>query len=207
MGNLVLLGGLMAMQVWTDEFKGTQLSERWRWVAPAGGSYELRDGWLVVSVPEREKGFNHWVGTFDAPMLLTDLPEGDWAAETKVQVPDHAPDSDFHVGMAVAVSERYLWLWGIFYSVTVWNMQRPELWLERTQESALLKVPLQSATVNLRVEKRGWWLHFFWRGDEQSEWQEAGKSFVWFTPQTSWADRQDLRKRSLAFGPLRLLQT
>ncbi len=181
--NLTLWGVLMAMHVaWVDEFKGTELSERWRWVAPVGGSYELRDGWLVISVPEREKGFDHWSGTFNAPMLLTNLPDGDWAAETKVQVSDYAPDSDFHVGMAIAVSERYLWLWGIFYSATVWKMERPELWLERTQESALLRIPLQSTTVNLRVERRGWWLHFFWRTDEQSEWQEAGKSLIWFAP-------------------------
>ncbi len=181
--NLTLWGVLMAMHVaWVDEFKGTQLNERWRWVAPVGGSYELRDGWLVISVPEREKGFDHWSGTFNAPMLLTNLPDGDWAAETKVQVSDYAPDSDFHVGMAIAVSERYLWLWGIFYSATVWKMERPELWLERTQESALLRIPLQSTTVNLRVERQGWWLHFFWRTDEQSEWQEAGKSLIWFAP-------------------------
>ncbi|MCX7968611.1 MAG: hypothetical protein N3B10_09015 [Armatimonadetes bacterium] len=170
------------MHGWVDEFKGVQLSERWRWFAPVGGSYELRDGWFVVSVPEREKGFDHWSGTFDAPMLLTDLPDGDWAAETKVQVPNYEPDSDFHVGMAIAVSERYLWIWGVFYSATVWKMQRPELFLERTRESSLLRVPLPSSVVNLRVEKRGWWLHFFWRTEEQSEWQEAGKSLVWFTP-------------------------
>ena len=179
--NLTLLLGVLTA-MWMEEFKGAQLSERWRWVAPVGGSYELRDGWLVISVPEREKGFDHWSGTFNAPMLLTNLPDGDWAAETKVQVSDYAPDSDFHVGMAIAVSERYLWLWGIFYSATVWKMERPELWLERTQESALLRIPLQSTTVNLRVERRGWWLHFFWRTDEQSEWQEAGKSLIWFVP-------------------------
>ncbi|MFA0771798.1 MAG: hypothetical protein REDVDVYQ_002328, partial [Candidatus Fervidibacter sp.] len=46
----LLAGGLMAMQAWTDEFDGMRLSERWRWRAPAGGSYEMRDGSLVISV-------------------------------------------------------------------------------------------------------------------------------------------------------------
>lgn len=170
------------MAVWFDEFKGERLHERWRWVAPAGGVYELKEGQLTISLPEREKGFNHWNGVFDAPMLLTDLPDGDWAAETCVSVPNYAPDGDFHAGMAVAVSERYLWLWGVFYSATIWKMQSPELWLERTGEARLLHVQLSSGTVHLRVEKRGWWLHFFWRTDEQDEWQEAGKSFIWFTP-------------------------
>jgi alpha-L-arabinofuranosidase len=185
MWNLVkafLIGGLMAMQAWTDEFDAERLNERWRWVAPAGGSYEVRDGSLVISVPQREKGFKHWSGVFDAPMLLTDLPDGDWAAETSVSITDYAPDSDFHVGMAIAVSERYLWLWGVFYSATTWKMSRPELWLERTGESRLIAVPLQTLEVQLKVEKHGWWLHFFWRANGQSAWQEAGKSLVWFTP-------------------------
>jgi alpha-N-arabinofuranosidase len=185
MWNLVkafLIGGLMAMQAWTDDFDAERLNERWRWVAPAGGSYEVRDGSLVISVPQREKGFNHWNGVFDAPMLLTDLPDGDWAAETSVSITDYAPDSDFHVGMAIAVSERYLWLWGVFYSATTWKMNRPELWLERTGEARLLQVPLESKTVNLRVEKRGHWLHFFWRHNERMPWQEAGKSLIWFVP-------------------------
>lgn len=180
--TVVLTGGLMVMQRWTEEFDGAQLSERWRWHAPAGGSYTLQDGWLVFSVPQREKGFNHWSGVFDAPMLLTDLPEGDWAAETSLHIPDYAPDSDFHAGIAVAVSERYLWLWGIFYSATTWKMNRPELWLERTGETKLLTAPLRAENVFLRVEKRGWWLHFFWKTDEQSEWEEAGKTLIWFTP-------------------------
>jgi alpha-N-arabinofuranosidase len=170
------------MTVWTERFEGAELSGKWKWIAPVGGSFELRDGWLVISVPEREKGFNHWNGVFDAPMLLTDLPDGDWAAETSVSITDYAPDSDFHVGMAIAVSERYLWLWGVFYSATTWKMSRPELWLERTGESRLIAVPLQTLEVQLKVEKHGWWLHFFWRANGQSAWQEAGKSLVWFTP-------------------------
>jgi Alpha-L-arabinofuranosidase len=172
----------MAMQGWTDEFDGAQLNGRWRWHAPAGGSYALQDGWLVLSAPQREKGFNHWSGVFDAPMLLTDLPDGDWAAETTLHLSDFASDGDFHIGMAIAVSERYLWLWGIFYSATTWKMTKPELWLERTGEARLLQVPLETRTVQLRAEKRGMWLHFFWRHNERMPWQEAGKSLAWFTP-------------------------
>jgi len=41
----------MAMQGWTDEFDGAQLNGRWRWHAPAGGSYALQDGWLVLINP------------------------------------------------------------------------------------------------------------------------------------------------------------
>ena len=170
------------MQAWTDEFDGVRLSERWRWHAPAGGSYTLQDGWLILSVPQREKGFNHWSGVFDAPMLLTDLPDGNWAAETTLHLADFAPDGDFHVGMAVAVSERYLWLWGIFYSATTWKMTKPELWLERTGEARLLRVPLETRTVQLRAERRGIWLHFFWRHSGRMPWQEAGKSLIWFAP-------------------------
>lgn len=170
------------MVTWAEEFEGTELNKRWRWIAPAGGSYELSDGKLVLSLPEREKGFNHWSGVFETPMLLTDLPEGDWAAETRVHISDFAQDGDFHAGMAIAVSERYLWLWGIFYSATTWKMAKPELWLERTGEAGLLRIPLSSTTVNLRVERRGCWLHFFWREEELSSWQEAGKSLIWFSP-------------------------
>ncbi|MFA0777844.1 MAG: hypothetical protein PVTTEEND_001558, partial [Candidatus Fervidibacter sp.] len=60
----LLAGGLMAMQGWTDEFEETRLSERWRWRAPAGGSYALQDGWLVLSVPQRGEGFHPWRGGF-----------------------------------------------------------------------------------------------------------------------------------------------
>lgn len=178
----LLLGGLMMMQAWTDEFDGEKLNERWRWIAPVGGSYELQDGWLIISVPQREKGFNHWSGVFESPMLLTDLPDGDWRAETKLHIPEFSPDSDFHIGMAVAVSERYLWLWGVFYAAKVWKMEQPELWLERTGEAALLKVPITGKAVSLRVEKRGLWLHFFWRDGDRMPFQEAGKSLIWFVP-------------------------
>lgn len=170
------------MTAWVERFEGTELSGRWKWIAPAGGSFELSDGKLILSLPQREKGFNHWNGVFEAPMLLTDLPEGDWAAETTVHILDFAQDGDFHAGMAITVSESYLWLWGIFYSATSWKTTRPELWLERTGEPGLLRIPLSSASVDIRVEKRNWWLHFFWKENGQSNWQEAGKSLIWFSP-------------------------
>lgn len=178
---LWVVGG-MQMASWTDEFEGQKLHRRWRWVAPVGGRCELRNGWLVLSVPQREKGFNHWRGIFEAPMVLTDLPDRDWVAETSLQLSDYPEDADFHVGIAIAVSERYLWLWGLFYSATTWKMRRPELWLERTGEAKLLSVPDIPLTVDLRVERRGWWLHFFWRIKGKARWKEAGRSLLWFAP-------------------------
>ncbi len=164
-----------------ERFEG-QLSSKWQWHAPVGGIHEVRDNLLVLSVPERENGFNHWSGVFDAPMLLLDLPEGDWTAETVVAGLEQAPDGDVHAGIAVVVSERYLWLWGAFYSATTWQMSQPELRMERTGEANLLRAPLTSFPVHLRVEKRGWWLHFLWRPTGAENWQEAGKSLIWFTP-------------------------
>ncbi len=203
---IVVKGGSVGMVVREEKFVGP-LGEMWQWHAPVGGNYEVADGQLLLSVPEREKGFDHWRGVFDAPMLLTDLPEGDWAVEASVLSFDYAPDGDVHAGIAIAVSEKYLWLWGPFHSKTSWQMEQPELWMERTGEARLLKAPLSALPVYLRVEKRGWWLHFLWRHDGQEEWQEAGKSLIWFAPKRAglmlktWGNG---RAAAVRFGSFRI---
>ncbi len=159
-----------------------QLPAGWEWRAPVGGEWKRTDEGWTVSVPEREKGFNHWSGVFEAPMVLTALPDGDWDAEGSVRLSEWAEDADFHCGIAVAVSEKYVWIWGPFYSATTWHMREPELWLERTAEARLLWAQAGGKSFQLKVEKRGLYLRFYWRTGGRMPWQYAGESLIWFQP-------------------------
>ncbi|MCS7224029.1 MAG: hypothetical protein NZ959_05670 [Armatimonadetes bacterium] len=176
----LVLGGLMCVKVRSG---GSQeLPKGWQWVAPVGGQFQKTDDGWVVSVPDRDGGFNHWSGTFNAPMLLTTLPEGDWDAEGTVRLSQWAEDADFHCGIAVAVSEKYVWIWGPFYSQTTWGMKAPEIWLERTGEARLLQGLASGKAFGLKVEKRGAALRFYWRTGGRMPWQDAGQSLIWFQP-------------------------
>jgi alpha-N-arabinofuranosidase len=181
----LLLGGMvLAMaQGWIDEFDGSALAERWHWQAPAGGECAVRDGAVVLSAPEHKGGLSLWRGVFDAPMLLTALPDQDWAVEATLAVPDFAPDADAHVGIVIGASSegcRYAWIWGPLFSASNWRMSRPELWLERTGEPRILTAPIDGKTLELRIERRGEWLHFLRRAGDA--WQEVGNSLIWFAP-------------------------
>ena len=60
-------------------FSPTKAGARLKWVTPAPGpTCAMKDGAVVITVPQAENGFNHWVdGVADSPMLKADAPAGE----------------------------------------------------------------------------------------------------------------------------------
>lgn len=179
-----------------DEFDSTALHKRWRWHAPVGGEYSLsaNKGWFRVSLPRRKGGFNHWHGVFDAPMLLTNV-GGNFTVETKMKLVRYA-DANFHTGLVVAHSTRYLTIFGPYCSPSLWKMKRPEVWLERTGEGRLATAPMKSDEVSLRIEVSGYELTALC-GDGK-EWRKVATMRLWFKPTMvgliakTWGDESEL---------------
>ncbi len=179
-----------------DDFDLAVLHKRWRWHAPSGGEYSLKDnrGWLRISLPKRKGGFNHWHGVFDAPMLLTDV-EGNFAIQTRMRLVKYA-DANFHTGLVVAHSTKYLTIFGPYCSPALWKMKRPEIWLERTGEGRLAVAPMKSDEISLRVEVRGYELVAFCGAE--GDWRRVATMRLWFKPTMvgliakTWGDESEL---------------
>ncbi len=176
-GNKTAMWGLVVMahltaQDFVESFEGRSLQPRWEWHAPVSGpTYTVANGSLIVEVPARRGGYNHWAGVADAPVLRTPSPSGNWAIEATLQLLDAPPEAEFHVGLTVGFSERRLIIWGPFQSRRFAGRPSPELWLERTGEARLATAPMNTPRVNLRIVKQGGRYTFFTRPHENSEWQ------------------------------------
>ncbi|MDW8024703.1 MAG: hypothetical protein RMK18_02385, partial [Armatimonadota bacterium] len=191
----------------TDDFDSPVLHKRWRWHAPAGGEYSLtaNKGWLRISLPKRKGGFNHWHGVFDAPMLLTDAPERDFAIETRVKLIQH-DGANFHTGLVVAHSTKHLIAFGPYCSPSLWKMKRPEIWLERTGEGRVAVAPMKADEAILRIEVSGYELSAFWRAGEDDGWRKVATMHLWFRPKMigliakTWGDESLLTVDFDRFG-------
>lgn len=137
-----------------------------------------RKGALIVSLPSKEGGFDHWLGSnYGAPLLLTDAPEGNWEAEVRLRLVEFKARSNFHVGLVAARSEKFLLCFGPYS----YGFDRPELWLERTGEAGIVKAPVLSTEVELKAVKEGLdiaWLYRF----EGGKWRLAGRKGFPFPP-------------------------
>jgi hypothetical protein len=61
-------------QGWWEDFDLTQIPAKWRWIAPIEGpTYSLmeRPGFLRVKIPQRDEGYDLWIGRDAAPRLLS----------------------------------------------------------------------------------------------------------------------------------------
>lgn len=197
---MLIMGMLLATSLaFVDEFDSDALHSRWRWHAPSGGEFSLKEtiGWLRISLPQRKGGFNHWHGVFDAPMLLTDAPTDRFAIETKIRLVKHA-GANFHTGLVVAHSTKYLTMLGPYCSPSLWKMRRPEIWLERTGEGGLAKAPMKSDEAILRIEVRGYELTALCKNGEKDGWRKVAEMQLWFKPRMvglmakTWGDESEL---------------
>ena len=162
-----------------EAFGSAQLPAGWQWRVPVDGpTYSLaeRPGWLRVRVPQHEGGYNHWVGADDAPLLTAPLPEGDWDAETHMQLTEFTNESNFHVGMTVVFSTERLLTVGPFFSRGLHaDMEGPEVWLEPTGQGSYATAGAPATDVSLRITKRGWEYEAYVKRPDDEDWGRVGR--------------------------------
>jgi len=174
---LLLAAQGVAWAQFRDDFDGPALDPRWEWRVPVPGpslSLDANPGWLRLTVPQREEGYNHWTGEhgMDAPLLLARVPEGDWVAETHLRLAEWAPDSNFHFALCVEFSPGCLLSWGPFYLPLLYQQQQPEVWCEPTGFGGYHVVPGEAAEVFLRIEKAGDSYRMLVQREAEGDWTE-----------------------------------
>jgi len=174
----------MAQQAFRDDFQQPQLDERWQWIVPSEGpQMSLTKKALQVTVPQREKGYNHWTkGETNAPLLLTAAPPGNFALEAHLRLTQFGPDSNFHFAVCAAASKSYLVALGPFMSPSLYQMTEPQVWAEPTGRGKALTSDMAGRDVSLRLERRGDTYTCLARQAAAGPWQELGTLVDPFAP-------------------------
>jgi len=172
-----VMGVAMAGQ-WRDDFGGKALHSRWAWRVPAKGptvSLTARRGWLRLSVPQTQRGFNHWVGERRAAVLKTPAQAGDWDLSARITLSDYKLDSNLHLALAVGFSAKRVLAWGPFLSKAIYpEMSRPAIWAEPTGHGAYLRADVVPTNVELQIAKRVDTYRLRHRKAGAARWTEAG---------------------------------
>lgn len=180
---LVLCFALAANASDVITFNGTAF----KWNAPvAGPTCELNDGVARITVPQREKGYNHWIGPVnDAPTLTAPAPRGNWDLTAKIDLEDFGKTSDFHVGVMTAFSDGFVCTFGPFQNPTGPNpIVQPLLWLETTGISVVSKTEADCSSIYVRLSKRGNTYTGYYRKSPSEEWVRTGEYLGVFEPRS-----------------------
>ncbi|GII00576.1 hypothetical protein Pta02_25840 [Planobispora takensis] len=114
----------------SDEFDGTQLGSGWSWVrAPQG---EVTGG--ALRWPTQDAELNRENNT--ASVLLREVPEGDWTAETKLRI-DLGTDSVRNYQQAGLVAYAGDDLYTKLVHVAIWNTRQTEFGKEMPYEGRI----------------------------------------------------------------------
>lgn len=168
---------------WHDDFDATTLDPAWRFLAPVDGptaSLTEQPGRFRVRLPQRNEGYDLWVGRDAAPRLLREAPAGDWDLEASLELVELPPASNVHFGLSIFPSEKFGFTWGIFQGHDIWNMSRPEVWLEYPSRGRVLTAPLEGNRAVLGLRKRGEVYTCLTQVD--GRWVEAGQATLPFAP-------------------------
>jgi len=161
-------------------------SNKLKWHVPVEGpTFEIKDGAAYIAIPERENGYNHWIGPVtDAPMLKAPAPEGDWDLTGRIDLDEFAPTSDFHVGLMVGFSDQFVCTFGPFQNPSKHpEYADPLLWLETTGIPVIATKQADCCSVYLKMSKRGNAYRCFYRGKPSEEWSEVGSYLGVFEPE------------------------
>ncbi|MBM4047726.1 MAG: hypothetical protein FJ279_21690, partial [Planctomycetes bacterium] len=169
---------LAMAQSWRDDFDAAKLDGRWTWYVPVPGptiSLTERPGWLRLSVPQTDKGFNHWVAEQRAPFLMTAAPDGDWDLTARVTLSDFKPNANLHLALVVGFSDTQVLAWGPFLSKGIYpDMKGPTIWAEPTGQGAYIRTDVAPTNVELQIAKRMDTYHLRHRSEGQKDWTTAG---------------------------------
>ena len=166
-------------------FSPGKAGSRLKWVTPAPGpTCAVKDGAVLITVPQAEKGFNHWVdGVADAPVLKADAPAGDWDLSAQVELQDFGKESNFHVGLVAGFADAFVLAFGPFQGPSVWNQgEWPQVWIEATGMGGLVKTETDGRSVHLQIRKRGNEYACYYRKSEGDEWKRSGEYMGAFPP-------------------------
>lgn len=86
--SLLIAGAGVAFGDEFDQFDSPKLSDDWRWDDPNGDDeYNLteREGWLMIHCQAGDVN-DMWMQRLGAPLLLRDVPRGNYSFETRMQV-------------------------------------------------------------------------------------------------------------------------
>ena len=157
-----------------------------KWNAPvAGPTYKLDQGAAHIALPQRENGYNHWIGPVtDAPMLKAPAPDGDWDLTGRIDLDEFDKTSDFHVGLMAAFSDRFVCTFGPFHNPSVHpEFGAPLLWLETTGIPVVAKTEVDCASIYLKLSKRGSAYQGSYRKSPNDEWTVVGAYLGAFRPE------------------------
>lgn len=159
---LLACPGLAAPQAWEEGFEGKALGPRWTWRTPVPGprwSLTDRPGWLRITLPQREGGYNHWsepAPVDEAPQLRAPAPPGDWQVDARIELQAPDPAAHFHAGLMVGIGDAHLLAWGALQGPGLPAGPRaPEAWLEPTGVSGFARAPGEARDLVLRLSKSG----------------------------------------------------
>ncbi|MCX7597605.1 MAG: hypothetical protein N2512_01870, partial [Armatimonadetes bacterium] len=177
---------LAVFAAWREDFDGPGLAERWQFRCPVQGpTVSLTDspGWLRLTVPQRKGGYNHWItgpGCMDAPLVMAEVPQGNFAFETHLRVIQFGPGSNFHLAAAVGFGPGYVLAWGPFRAPVLPEgpKEEPELWAEPTGFGGFLKIPPPARDLYLRIERRGQSYSLLYKRTPREDWARAGEYYA-----------------------------
>ena len=156
-----------------DDFDSPILDVAWTAVnfEASGPSYSLTNnpGNFQLSVPDG-RPFDQWIGVDDLPEIFrTDMGEGNFAIETKLNMESFVEGAPFTVGLTVRFGSGDLLMWG----PTVGAFQ-----LEAVRSGDPQLVVFRGwnkPEVFLRIEKSGHVYSFFHKADENDRWVADGQ--------------------------------
>ncbi|MBK6646556.1 MAG: hypothetical protein IPG44_12590, partial [Anaerolineales bacterium] len=148
-----------------DEFDGPQLDANWEWYVPqAGPTYSLSEvpGSFQMSLPAGQY-YEHWVGENFAPQLRrTDMGNGDWAIEARLEAITAAPDAGYWAALEVGF-DQYDQIWfGMVDDGYLRNFMLGDL-------SSSFEY-FESLPVTLRLVKDGENYTFYYKSDGDADW-------------------------------------
>ena len=160
-------------------------SNRLKWNAPvAGPTYAIQQGAAHITVPQRENGYNHWIGPVtDAPTLTAPAPAGDWDLAGRIDLDEYGAASDFHVGLTVGFSDQFVCTFGPFHNPSVHpEFGPPLLWLEATGIPVIAKAETECSSIYLKMSKRGNGYRCWYRKAPSDEWVQVGEYLAAYEP-------------------------
>ena len=157
-----------------------------KWNAPvAGPAYDLKDGVARISIPQRDKGYNHWIGPVtDAPMLTAPAPAGDWDLTGRIDLDEYGKTSDFHVGLMAGFSNGFVCTFGPFANPGQHpEFQSPLLWLETTGIPVAAKAEVECSSIYLKLSKRDKTYTGYHRKSAGGDWIKVGEYIGVYPPE------------------------
>lgn len=153
-----------------DDFAGP-LDSEWTWEAPlAGPTYSLQDDKFVLDIPDTGI-YDNWDFIDEAPKLVrTNIGSGDFTIETKLNLAQYEPNTNFHTGLFVRFGTNNYYIWG--------NLRGHALEFVRSGHAQLGYVAdYDDPTVSLRLRKLGNGYFVDYKANDNAPWVNVSSDY------------------------------